>query len=149
MTGPGQRSCFIQLKPLSDTFNEKSCMVANIEVPEITRTEIVEVFRTNDKAPQKFRTQDHKNIVTFKVTYVPLNNDAGRALIPATKEIIDSVLTSNYTPSVAVITLMRNGEEEKTVTLNDCIIRKGSIEIDIKDYIHIIFEVSGIYAGEY
>ena len=100
MAGPGQRSCFIQFKPLSDTFNETSCMVANIEVPEITRTEVVEVFRTNDKAPQKFRTQDHKNIVNFRVTYVPLNNDAGKALIPETKKIIDSVLTSSYTPGI-------------------------------------------------
>ena len=145
----GQRSCYLQLKPLSDIFNETSCSVQNIEVPDISRTEIVEVFRTNDKAPLKFRTKNHKDIVTFRVTYNPYNNDAGRALIPATKNIVDSVLTTSYTPSVAVITLLRNEEVEKTITINDCIIRRGIVQIDIKDYIHIIFEVSGIYAGEY
>lgn len=145
----GQRSCYLQLKPLSDIFNETSCSVQNIEVPDISRTEIVEVFRTNDKAPLKFRTKNHRDIVTFRVAYNPYNNDAGRALIPATKNIVDSVLTTGYTPSVAVITLLRNEEVEKTITINDCIIRRGFVQIDIKDYIHIIFEVSGIYAGEY
>jgi hypothetical protein len=149
MPGTGQRSCYLQLKPLSDVFNEKSCSVENIEVPEITRTEVIEVFRTNDKAPQKFRTQDHRDIVTFRITYNPYNNDAGKALIPAAKKIVDSVLTADYTPSVAVITLLRNNEEERTITINDCIITKASVIIDIKDYIHIIFEISGLYAGEY
>lgn len=149
MVETGQRSCYIQLKPLSDFFNETSCGVEYIEVPDITRTEIVEVFRTNDKAPQKFRTQNHNGIVTFRVIYVPHNNDAGKALVPKAKSIIDSVLTKDYIPSPAVITLLRNGEEEKTITINDCIIRKANVQIDIKDYIHIIFEVSGIYAGEY
>ena len=149
MPGTGQRSCYLQLKPLSDVFNEKSCSVENIEVPEITRTEVIEVFRTNDKAPQKFRTQDHRDIVTFRITYNPYNNDAGKALIPAAKSIVDSVLTADYTPSVAVITLLRNNEEERTITINDCIITKASVIIDIKDYIHIIFEISGLYAGEY
>lgn len=149
MPGTGQRSCYLQLKPLSDVFNETSCSVENIEVPEITRTEVIEVFRTNDKAPQKFRTQDHRDIVTFRITYNPYNNDAGKALIPAAKKIVDSVLTADYTPSVAVITLLRNNEEERTITINDCIITKASVIIDIKDYIHIIFEISGLYAGEY
>lgn len=135
MAEGGQRSCYLQLKPLSDIFNETSCSVESIEVPDITRTEIVEVFRTNDKAPQKFRTQNHKNIVTFRVTYNPYNNDAGEALIPATKNIVDSVLTTGYTPSVAVITLLRNEEVEKTITINDCIIKRGIVQIDIKDYI--------------
>ena len=87
--------------------------------------------------------------MTFKVTYVPMNNDAGKKLLPEVKNIVDSVLTKDFTPTVATINTFRNGELEKTVTINDCIVKSGRIELDKDDFIHIIFEISGVLAAEY
>lgn len=144
-----QRSCSLSYEPLSSKLTETACMVANIQIPDIKRTEIIPVFGTKEKAPQNFRTKERKEFVTFTVTYVPLNNDAGKATLPAVKEIVDSVLTDKFTPSVAVINILRNGETERTININDCIIKRGSIVIDINDFLHLVFEISGIYAGEY
>ena len=78
-----------------------------------------------------------------------MNNAAGKALLPQVKEIVDSVLTSDFQPSVATINTLRNGEIEKTVVINDCIIKSGSIELDKDDFLHIVFEISGILAADY
>ena len=124
-------------------------MTAEIEVPEITRSQIVPVFITKDKAVQNFRTNERRENITFKVTYIPMNNDAGKKLLPEVKSIVDSVLGSAFTPSVATINTFRNGVLEKTVTVNDCIVKSGRIELDKDDFIHIIFEISGLLAADY
>jgi hypothetical protein len=124
-------------------------MLADIEVPEITRSQVIPVFITNNKTSQNFRTNERNEIVTFKVTYIPMNNDSGKKLLPEVKKIVDSVLKNDFTPSVATINTFRNGDLEKTTTVNDCIVKSGRIELDKDDFIRIIFELSGILYEEY
>jgi len=145
-----QRSRSLTYDPITSKFTEAACMTSEIEVPEIKRSQIVPVFVTKDKAKQNFRTNERREIVTFKVTYIPMNNDAGKKLLPEVKNIVDSVLDNKkFTPTVATINTFRNGELEKTVTVNDCIVKSGRIELDKDDFIHIIFEISGVLAAEY
>lgn len=144
-----QRSRSLTYDPITSKFTEAACMTSEIEVPEIKRSQTVSVFVTKDKAKQNFRTNERREIVTFKVTYIPMNNDAGKKLLGEVKGIVDSVLTKDFTPTVATINTFRNEKLEKTVTVNDCIVKSGRIELDKDDFIHIIFEISGILAAEY
>ena len=144
-----QRSRSLTYDPITSKFTEAACMVSDLEIPDITRTQIVKVFLTKDKASQNFRTTERKEIITFKVKYIPMNNAAGKALLTQVKAIVDSVLTSGFQPSVATINTLRNGEIEKTIVVNDCIIKSGSIELDKDDFLHIVFEISGILAADY
>ena len=73
-----QRSRSLTYDPITSKFTEAACMTSEIEVPEIKRSQTVSVFVTKDKAKQNFRTNERREIVTFKVTYVPMNNDAGK-----------------------------------------------------------------------
>lgn len=146
---PEQRSRSLTYDPITSKFTEAACMTAEIEVPEMTRSQVVPVFITKDKAVQNFRTNERRESITFKVTYIPMNNDAGKQLLPEVKSIVDSVLGSGFAPSVATINTFRNGELEKTITINDCIVKSGRIELDKDDFIHIIFEISGLLAADY
>lgn len=146
---PKQRSRSFTYEIITSKFTETSCMLADIEVPEITRSQVIPVFITNNKTSQNFRTNERNEIVTFKVTYIPMNNDSGKKLLPEVKKIVDSVLKNDFTPSVATINTFRNGELEKTTTVNDCIVKSGRIELDKDDFIRIIFELSGILYEEY
>jgi ribosomal protein L30/L7E len=141
-----QRSRSINYKPLTDVFTEKACMVYSIDVPDIKRSEIVKVFNTNTKTAQYFHTNEKKEYVKFKVIYIPLDNSEGRGLLTKVKELVDSVLTTKFEPDVATINVLRNGEIEKTVTINDTIIVDGSISLDLHDYVRIEFGLSGILA---
>ena len=78
-----------------------------------------------------------------------MNNDAGKKLLSETKKIVDTVLTKDFKPEVATINTFRNGELEKTITINDAFVKKGMIELDKGDYLHIVFEIEGLLAADY
>lgn len=130
--------------PITSKFTDTACMVVDIDIPNITEGKVNEVFLTKEKAHLNYYMNDKEEIVTFKVTYIPMNNDAGKKLLTEVKAIVDSVLTKDFTPAVATINSFLNDDVVETVTINDCIVKSGSIELDKDDFIHIIFEISGI-----
>jgi hypothetical protein len=144
-----QRSRSLTFAPVTDKFTEKACMVESIEVPEISRSQIVPVFVTKDKSAQYFHTQERNEFITFIVTYIPFDNSDGKGLLPAVKEIVDKTLTKDCTPDVATISTYRNGEIEKTININDAVVKSGTIILDKDDFINIVFEISGILAADY
>lgn len=145
-SGSGQRSRTIDYKPLSD-FNAKSCMVYTIDVPDISTTEVVPIFNTNNKTMQYFHTTERREAVFFKVCYTPFNNSNGKKLLTNVKKLVDSVLTKKFKPETATINVMRNGKIEKTIVINDTIIVDGRIIIDLHDFVRIEFTLSGILAN--
>ncbi len=146
---PEQRSRTLSFDTLGDKFTETSCTLADIKLPEIKRSHVVPVFLTSAKSAQKFHTTERKEIADFSVTYIPHDNSDGRALLPHVKEVVDSVLTKDYKPAVATINLLRNGEIEKTITINDCIVKGGEILLDKDDYIRITFDLQGLLSADY
>lgn len=146
---PEQRSRTISFDTLGDKFTETSCTIADISLPDIKRSHIVPVYLTNAKAPQKFHTTERREIADFSITYIPHDNADGRALLPHVKEVVDSVLTKDYKPAVATINLLRNGEPEKTITINDCIVKGGEILVDKGAFIRIIFYLQGLLSSDY
>lgn len=144
-----QRSRSLTFAPITDTFTEKACMVESIEVPEISRSQIIPVFITKDKSAQYFHTQERNEFITFTVTYIPFDNSDGKGLLPAVKNIVDKTLTKDCNPAVATINTYRNGEIEKTININDAVVKSGTIVLDKDDFINIIFEISGILSADY
>ena len=144
-----QRSRSLTYDPITKVFTEAACMVSEIDIPEITRNVTVPVFVTKEKSAQFFRVTERKEIINFKVKFVPMNNDAGKKLLSETKKIVDTVLTKDFKPEVATINTFRNGELEKTITINDAFVKKGCIELDKGDYLHIVFEIEGLLAADY
>jgi hypothetical protein len=144
-----QRSRSLTYDPITKVFTEAACMVSEIDIPEITRNVTVPVFVTKEKSAQFFRVTERKEIINFKVKFVPMNNDAGKKLLSETKKIVDTVLTKDFKPEVATINTFRNGELEKTITINDAFVKKGIIELDKGDYLHIVFEIEGLLAADY
>lgn len=144
-----QRFRTISYATLDDKFTDQTCTVANIDLPDLQRSKIYGVHLTQEKAPQYFHTAERKEIVKFSVTYIPLDNDQGKALLPYVKEVISSVLQNNYQPQPATINLIRNGEIEETVTINDCIISRGEILLDKGNYIRIKFDIQGLISKDY
>ena len=129
--------------PITSKFTDTACMVVDIDIPNITEGKVNEVFITKEKAHLNYYMNDKEEIVTFKIVYIPMNNDAGKKLLTEVKSIVDSVLTQNFKPSVATINSFLNDDIVDTVIINDCIVKSGSIELDKDDFIHIIFEISG------
>jgi hypothetical protein len=146
---PDQRYRTLSFDTLGDKFTETSCTLANISLPTIKRSHVVPVYLTNSKAPQRFHTTERKEIADFSVTYIPHDNADGRALLPHVKEVVDSVLTKDYKPAVATINVLRNGETEKTITINDCIVKGGEITLDKGDFIRIVFYLQGLLSEDY
>jgi len=144
-----QRSRSLTYDPITKVFTETACMVSEIDIPEITRNITVPVFVTKEKSAQFFRVTERKEIINFKVKFVPMNNSAGKKLLSETKKIVDTVLTKDFKPEVATINTFRNGELEKTITINDAFVKKGCIELDKGDYLHIVFEIEGLLASDY
>ncbi len=144
-----QISRSLTFDPITKVFTEASCMVSEIEVPNVLTTKIIEVYPTKEKSLQRFKSNDIRSIVSFKVKYIPLNNDAGKKLFSEAKKIIDSVLTKDYIPAESVINVFRNGELEETTVINDCIPKTCEIDFSIHNYISIVFEICGIMQPSY
>lgn len=144
-SGSGQRSRTIDYKPLAD-FNAGSCMVYTIDIPDIQNTEIVPVFNTKSKTMQYFHTTEKKNYVTFKVCYTPFNNSNGKKLLTKTKELVELFLTEKGNPETATINILRNGDIERTIVINDTIIVSSSIDIDLHDFVRMTFTLAGTLA---
>lgn len=144
-----QRSRSLEFEPITKIFTETSCMLSSVDVPDISRNKSVSVFMTKEKTPQNFRTTERSEVVTFIAVFIPMNNDAGKKLLSQAKNIVESVLTKDFTPSVATINTFRNGELEKTVTINDCVVKRAGIYINKDDFVRIQFEITGILASDY
>jgi hypothetical protein len=144
-----QRSRSLSYAPITNIFNEKTCMVDEIDMPSITRNVIIPVFVTKDKSLQNYRVKERREIVDFKVRFIPINNSNGKKLLINAKQIVDSVLKKDFKPQVAVITSFRNGVIEQTINVNDTIVKKCSIELDKDDFIHISFELEGLLDAKY
>ena len=144
-----QRSRSLTYDPITKIFTDKACMVSEIDIPEITRNVTIPVFVTKEKSAQFFRVTERKEIINFKVKYTPMNNSSGKKLLTEAKKIVDDVLKKDFKPAVATINTFRNGEIEKTTTINDAFVKKGYIELDKDDYVHIIFEIEGLLSEKY
>jgi len=144
-----QRSRSLTYDPITKVFTEAACMVSEIDIPEITRNVTIPVFLTKEKSAQFFRVTERKEIINFKVKFVPMNNAEGKKLLSESKKIVDTVLTKEFKPSVATINTFRNGELEKTITINDAFVKRSMIELDKGDYLHIVFEIEGLLASDY
>ena len=144
-----QRSRSLTYDPITKVFTEAACMVSEIDIPEITRNVTIPVFLTKEKSAQFFRVTERKEIINFKVKFVPMNNAEGKKLLSESKKIVDTVLTKEFKPAVATINTFRNGELEKTITINDAFVKRSMIELDKGDYLHIVFEIEGLLASDY
>ena len=144
-SGSGQRSRTIDYKPLAD-FNSGSCMVYTIDIPDVQNTDIVPVFNTKSKTMQYFHTTEKREIVTFKVCYTPFKNSNGKKLLTSVKKIVDSVLTKNFKPEPVTINILRNGNIERTIRVDDTVVVEGKIIVDLHDFVRIEFTLSGILA---
>ena len=142
-----QISRSLTFDPITKIFTEASCMVSDIEIPNILRTTVIGVYPTSQRSMQRFKGNDVRPIVSFKVKYIPLNNAEGKKLLFESKKIIESVLSKDYKPSEAVINVFRNGTLEETTTINDCVTKKCEIDLVIHDYIRITFEIQGVMAS--
>jgi hypothetical protein len=134
---------------LTDKFTDQSCTIAKIDFPDIDRAHSVDVYLTSAKGPQRFHTSERKEIVDFSVKYIPHDSSDGRALLPHVKEVVDAVLTKDYKPAVATINLIRNGETEKTITVNDCVVTGGEIIVDKGQSVEVIFYLHGLLSSDY
>jgi hypothetical protein len=146
---PDQRNRTISFETLSNKFTDQSCTTADISLPEMKRSHVVPVYLTNAKAAQHFHTTERKEIVDFSVTYIPHDNSDGKALLPHVKELVDSVLTKDYKPAPATINMLNNGTPEKTITINDCIVKGGEITVDKGEFIRITFYLQGLLSADY
>ena len=144
-SGSGQRSRTINYKPLDD-FNSGSCMVYTIDIPDVQSTDVVPVFNTKNKTMQYFHTTEKKEAVSFKVCYTPFNNAKGKKLLTSVRKIVDSVLIKNFKPEPATINILRNGNIERTIRVDDTVVVDGTINVDLHDFVRIEFTLSGILA---
>ena len=144
-----QRYRTFSYAPLDAKFTDTSCTVTDVELPEISRSYIANVYLAQENAPQYFHTTERKEIVDFKVTYIPHDIPAGRELLPFVKQIVEEVLQNKFVPAVATIQLLRNGTVDEEVQINDCVITKGEILIDVQEYIKIKFHLQGLLTKDY
>eukprot|EP01132_Coremiostelium_polycephalum_P000719 gene719-892_t len=118
-----QRFTSFSYAPITKKFDEKSCTVDAVDLPDMQRSNVVKIS-AGQSAPLAYHTSERKEIVDFTVTYTPFDNAAGKALLPAVKEIVDAVLKKNYDPAPATIQIKRSNstKEEKTTQIDNCIV---------------------------
>lgn len=142
------RNRSLNYPPLKD-FNTKSCSVINIEMPDFDTSEVHSVKFTHEKTTYQYHALDLKQIVKFRVVYMPLANGEGMKLIPLAKELVEEVLKDSYEPQTA--TIIQTGKENSKLTaqrnIEACVITGSEIEIDVNDYVRIAFELEGIDPG--
>lgn len=87
-----QRFRTIDYGPLKEKFTNTSCFVDHIDLPEIRRSYVADIYLRQEKAPQYYHTTERKEIVKFTVTYIPEDNSEGKGLIPYAKQVVEDVL---------------------------------------------------------
>ena len=139
------RNRSLHYPPLKD-FNTKSCSVVNIEMPDFDTALVHEVRFTHEKASYRYHAKEPKQIVQFKAVYMPLDNDAGRKLIPQAKELVEEVLKDDYESETATIIQKGKGGDKPVVEkrIDECVITGTDIAIDVGDYVRITFHLEGI-----
>lgn len=140
------RNRTIDYEPLNQKFTDQACSVDSIELPDLQRSRVVEVYLTKDKAPQYYHTKERKEIVKFNVTFIPRDTEEGRSLLPHVKELVEAVLKDDYEPKVATINLLKKDGEsiDETRLINDCVITGGEIAMDKGDYLRVKFSLEGL-----
>lgn len=120
----------LRYAPITDKFNDKSCLIKNIEIPNINVSEITEVRIKNENSPLNYINNNKDEVVKFKVSYIPLNNSSGIKLFSEALKIISSVKKKDFAISPAVIQTFSNGQDLETITVNDCFPKTASILIE-------------------
>ena len=141
-------------KPITDIFNEKSCLIRDVEVPNISVSEITEVRIRNEHTPVNYINNNKNEIVNFKVEYIPLNNTNGTKLFAEAKKIIESVKGDNFTCEPGVIHIYSNGQALETININDCFPKTVHYKIEKNknnDFscIVIVFGLVGLLSREF
>lgn len=134
---------------LLEKFNAKSCNVISIEMPDMDRSVVHKVRFTNQKAAHYYHAKDLKQITSFKISYVPIDNSEGAKLIPLAKQLVEDVLKDDYKPATAHVTQL--GKDGVSVAasrvIEQCIITHAQIDINSADYVQITFVLHGIMAS--
>jgi len=140
------RNRTIDYEPLNQKFTDQACSVDSIDLPDLKRSRVVEVYLTKAKAPQYYHTQERKEVVKFSVLFIPKDTPEGRSLLPHVKELVEAVLKDDYEPKVATINLLKKDGEniDETRLINDCVITGCEISMDKGDYLRIKFSLEGL-----
>ncbi|OJW73577.1 MAG: hypothetical protein BGO68_03015 [Candidatus Amoebophilus sp. 36-38] len=144
-----QRYTTFSYKHLDEKFTESTCTVDSIDLPDMQRSNVVNVSQAQDPGPVNYHTSERMEIVTFTVTYIPHDSTAGKELLPFAHKAVNAVLEKNYKPEVAIVRLGRNEETDHETTIHDCIITGAEIAISESNNIQIIFTLQGILNSEY
>ena len=135
----------LQYHPLRK-FDPRSCNIVNIEMPEIEQSVVHSVRFTSESATSQYHGAELRQIVKFRVSYMPLDSNEGHELLPFAKKLVEDVLKDGYEPATASIT--QTGKDSNTIiaqrTIESCVITGAEIEIDAGDYVRITFDLQGI-----
>lgn len=143
-----QRFTSFDYTPLSKKFDTKSCTVDSVDIPDIQRSQVAKV-QIGQQAPLSYHTSERKEIVDFTVTYIPYDNSAGKELLPFVKEAVEEVLKKGYKAETATIQVKRLDDVQQTTTIDNCIVTGGEIQVDVSDYIRIVFYLEGTLNASY
>lgn len=146
---PEQRNTNIDYPPFAK-FTPQSCTIAEIKIPQISRSVMAPVYNTNAPSALNYHTTDKKEFISdIKIVFVPHDNAEGKALLPHAKELVEAVLKKNYKTSDLTVIRSRYGKEESKTFIADCVIKEVLIQADDQEYIRIVFTLIGILNSPY
>ncbi|MEL7065505.1 MAG: hypothetical protein AAFP00_17315, partial [Bacteroidota bacterium] len=71
---------------LLSEFDSSSCSLAEIQMRDFATSEVHRVSFTSESQSLHYHAKELKQVVQFRVTYLPFDTPEGRALIPRAKE---------------------------------------------------------------
>ena len=117
-------------EPITKVFNENSCLIKDIEIPNIDVTEITSIRIKNENTSINYINNNKIETVNFNVFYIPKNNQEGIKLFAEAKKIVESVKNKDFEGSPAVINTFSNSQALDTITVNDCIPKTVTIQLN-------------------
>lgn len=132
--------------PLDKHFTPQNASLYYIEMGDTAASVLHPIKYTHNDATFTYLGTDPQQIMSFKVVYMPKDNDAGVKLITVVKSLVKEVLGDGYDAATAIITQTGKDRSKRLTqkTIDECIITGAEIEIDVNDYLRITFYLQGI-----
>ena len=133
--------------PLDEFISKDSFNFTGIVIPDGERSSTVKVYLTNSPTPQYFHDKNEVHLVQFRIEGKPYDTPEGKKLIVQAPELVRKVLSKDYEPQPATLSLLNKDSkgELETRTIGDCILTGVDIDIDKElNHIKLVFHLQGL-----
>ena len=138
-------------EPLNAILTKEAFVYTGIPMPDLQRSQIIEVHHIQASGPLYFHNNDLTSLVHFRIEGHPNDNNEGKSAITEGAKLVQEVLKKEYKPAVATIVhLAKDGKtrlEERQI--HDCIITGMELDLGKKESIKLVFHLLGLLHRPY